>query len=39
MSNEMKLLTEWCPITVTKSMIKESRMQNDGKIMLSGSYC
>ena len=36
MSNEMKLLTEWCPITVTKSMIKESRMQNDGKIMLSG---
>jgi hypothetical protein len=38
MPNDMKLklLTEWCPINVTKSMINESRLKNDGKIMLSG---
>ena len=36
MPKEMKLLTEWCPISVTKEMLNESRMKNDGKIMLSG---
>jgi hypothetical protein len=38
MPNDMKLklLTEWCPINVTKAMINESRIKNDGKIMLSG---
>jgi len=34
--SEMKLLTEWCPITVTKEMINESRLKHNGKIMLSG---
>ena len=32
----MKLLTEWCPINATKDLIKESRIQNDGKIILKG---
>lgn len=36
MPNGIKLLTEWCPVTVTKEMINESRLKNDGKIMLSG---
>ena len=36
MTHEMKLLTEWCPISVTKEMLNESRLKNDGKIMLSG---
>ena len=34
--SEMKLLTEWCPISITKEMINESRIKHDGKIMLSG---
>ncbi len=35
MSN-MKLLTEWCPINVTKEMLTESRKMYDGKIILKG---
>tara|TARA_A100001011_G_C14307719_1_gene843982 strand:+ start:346 stop:945 length:600 start_codon:yes stop_codon:yes gene_type:complete len=31
-----KLLTEWCPINITKKMIKESRDLHDGKIILKG---
>ena len=34
--SELKLLTEWCPIKVTKDMIKESREKHGGKIMLRG---
>ena len=34
--SEMKLLTEWCPINATKDLIKESRINNDGKIILKG---
>jgi hypothetical protein len=34
--SEMKLLTEWCPINATKELIKESRLNNDGKIILKG---
>ena len=33
---EIKLLTEWCPINASKELIKESRIQNDGKIILKG---
>jgi hypothetical protein len=36
MSNNLKLLTEWCPINVTKEMLKESRDRYDGKVVLSG---
>jgi len=35
MSN-LKLLTEWCPISCTKEMINESKIDNNGKIMLRG---
>ncbi|MGI9572000.1 MAG: primosomal protein [Candidatus Actinomarinaceae bacterium] len=36
MAEDMKLLTEWCPINTTKQAIKESREMNEGKIMLKG---
>ena len=36
MENNIKLLTEWCPINTTNQAIKESREINDGKIMLKG---
>jgi hypothetical protein len=32
----MKLLTEWLPFDYSKDMIKESREQNGGKIMMKG---
>jgi hypothetical protein len=32
----IKLLTEWCPINATKDLIKESRELNDGRIILKG---
>ena len=34
--SDLKLLTEWCPINLTKDMIKESRELNDGKLYLKG---
>ena len=34
--SELKLLTEWCPITLTKDMINESREVNNGKLLLRG---
>jgi hypothetical protein len=36
MSNSLKLLTEWRPFEYSKDMIKESRENNDGKILLKG---
>ena len=36
MAEDMKLLTEWCPINTTKQAIKESREMHEGKIMLKG---
>jgi hypothetical protein len=36
MSQNLELLTEWCPINATKDMIKESRELNGGKIILKG---
>lgn len=36
MSDSMKLLTEWLPFDYSKDMIKESREQNGGKIMMKG---
>jgi len=36
MSNKMKLLTEWLPFDYSKEMIKESRDNNDGKIVMKG---
>ena len=35
MSN-LKLLTEWCPLTLDKEAINESRKQHDGKLILKG---
>ena len=34
--NNLKLLTEWTPLSYTSTMIKESRELNDGKVMLKG---
>ena len=34
--SEIKLLTEWCPINATKELIKESKLENGGKIILKG---
>lgn len=34
--SDLKLLTEWCPITFDKKTIKESRELNDGKLVLKG---
>ncbi len=36
MSNSLKLLTEWRPFEYSADMIKESREQNGGKIILKG---
>ena len=36
MNDKVQLLTEWCPINLTKDLIKESRELNDGKIILKG---
>ena len=35
-NNNMKLLTEWTPMTYDKEMIDESKSRNDGKIFLKG---
>jgi len=35
MSN-LKLLTEWCPLTLDKESINESRRQHGGKLILKG---
>jgi hypothetical protein len=35
MSN-LKLLTEWCPLTLDKEAINESRRQHGGKLILKG---
>jgi hypothetical protein len=35
MSN-LTLLTEWTPLSINPSLVKESRVQNGGKIMLRG---
>ena len=35
MSN-LKLLTEWTPLSYTTEMIKESLDENNGKILLKG---
>ena len=32
----MRLLTEWCAFNITKDMIKESREQHSGKLILKG---
>jgi hypothetical protein len=34
--SELSLLTEWTPLSINPSLIKESRAQNGGKIMLRG---
>ena len=36
MNNQLKLLTEWTPLSYTPKMIKESKERNDGKILLRG---
>jgi len=36
MSDNMKLLTEWLPFDYSKDMIKESREENGGKIIMKG---
>tara|TARA_R100000005_G_C4975699_1_gene187188 strand:- start:645 stop:1256 length:612 start_codon:yes stop_codon:yes gene_type:complete len=36
MSQNLQLLTEWCPINATKDSINESKRINDGKIILKG---
>jgi hypothetical protein len=36
MSKDLKLLTEWLPLTYTPELIKESKSINDGKIFLKG---
>jgi hypothetical protein len=36
MSENLKLLTEWTPLSYTAEMIKESKDLNSGKIMLKG---
>ena len=35
--SERKLLTEWLPFDYSSQMIKESREQNDGKILMKGT--
>lgn len=32
----LSLLTEWMPLSINPSLVKESRVQNDGKIFLRG---
>ena len=36
MSNSMKLLTEWMPLSYSRELIKESKLKNSGKIFLRG---
>jgi hypothetical protein len=36
MSNNLKLLTEWLPLSYTSDLVKESKTRNDGKIFLRG---
>jgi hypothetical protein len=36
MSNNLKLLTEWMPLSYTAGQIKESRDRNGGKVFLKG---
>jgi len=36
MSNSMKLLTEWMPLKVDKSIISESKREHGGKLFLKG---
>ncbi len=36
MANNLKLVTSWLPFEYSKEMIKESREQNDGKIVMKG---
>ena len=38
MSQNLQLLTEWCPINATKDSINESKRINDGKIILKGVF-
>ena len=33
---DVKLLTEWAPWQYTKEKIEESKIQNDGKIVMKG---
>lgn len=34
--SELSLLTEWTPLSISPGLVKESRLQNGGKIMLKG---
>lgn len=34
--SDLSLLTEWTPLSINPALIKESRVQNGGKIMLRG---
>lgn len=34
--SDLSLLTEWTPLSINPALIKESRIQNGGKIMLRG---
>lgn len=34
--SQLSLLTEWTPLSINPALVKESRMQNGGKIMLRG---
>lgn len=34
--SELSLLTEWTPLSINPNLVKESRLQNGGKIMLKG---
>jgi len=36
MNKDLKLLTEWLPLSYTPDLIKESKQVNDGKIFLKG---
>jgi hypothetical protein len=36
MANNLKLVTSWLPFEYNKELIKESREQNDGKIVMKG---
>ena len=36
MSNSMKLLTEWMPLSYSRELIQESKLKNSGKIFLRG---
>jgi len=36
MADNLKLLTEWWPLTIDATAINESKLENNGKIMLKG---